>query len=104
VLISTAFASHRVVMSGIQPTGIPHIGNWLGAIDQWRKLQSTVTADADAGNTDIIVCIADLHSITVTHEPTVLRYICTSVGVSVCLSVFLSVLLKCSYVCTYLTL
>jgi len=64
----SVWASQRVVMSGIQPTGVPHIGNWLGAIDQWRKLQ-------DAGSdTDVIVCIADLHSITVPHQPHVLRY------------------------------
>jgi len=63
----STLASHRVVMSGIQPTGIPHIGNWLGAIDHWRKLQDSST------DTDVIVCIADLHSITVPHDPPVLR-------------------------------
>jgi len=68
VLIS-ALASHRIVMSGIQPTGIPHIGNWLGAIDQWRKLQNCEP------DTDVIVCIADLHSLTVPHDPQILRYI-----------------------------
>jgi len=64
----SALASHRVVMSGIQPTGVPHIGNWLGAIDQWRKLQNA------SSDTDVIVCIADLHSITVPHDPRLLRY------------------------------
>jgi len=61
-------APRRVVMSGIQPTGIPHIGNWLGAIDQWRQLQ-------DSGDNDsVIVCIADLHSLTVPpQEPHTLR-------------------------------
>jgi len=83
VLISSALASHRVVMSGIQPTGVPHIGNWLGAIDQWRKLQNTGAVNADGDKTDVIVCIADLHSITVTHEPAVLRY--TSASVCLCL-------------------
>ena len=60
-------APHRVVMSGIQPTGVPHIGNWLGAIDHWKQLQDSCS---DGG---IIVCIADLHSITVPHEPHTLR-------------------------------
>ena len=69
--MSAVLMSHRVVMSGIQPTGVPHIGNWLGAIDQWRQLQST---DSDEANTDpLIVCIADLHSLTVAPDPTVLR-------------------------------
>jgi len=66
VLLS-ALAPHRVVMSGIQPTGIPHIGNWLGAIDQWRQLQDSCS------DTDIIICIADLHSITAPREPHILR-------------------------------
>lgn len=66
VLLSV-LAPHRVVMSGIQPTGVPHIGNWLGAIDHWRQLQDSCTG---AG---VIVCIADLHSITVPHEPHTLR-------------------------------
>jgi len=65
--MSTLARRCRVMMSGIQPTGVPHIGNWLGAIDQWRHLQ-----DSD-DNTAVIVCIADLHSITVPHEPRSLR-------------------------------
>jgi len=67
--MSALLAPRRVVMSGIQPTGIPHIGNWLGAIDQWRQLQ-------DSGDNDsVIVCIADLHSLTVPpQEPHALRY------------------------------
>jgi len=56
-------------MSGIQPTGIPHIGNWLGAIDQWQQLQNSCS------DTNVIVCIADLHSITVPHQPQILRYL-----------------------------
>ena len=67
--MSAVLMSHRVIMSGIQPTGVPHIGNWLGAIDHWRQLQS------NDSNTDVIICIADLHSITVSHDPTVLRYV-----------------------------
>jgi len=65
----SSLASHRIVMSGIQPTGIPHIGNWLGAINQWTKLQNSLP------DADVIVCIADLHSITVPHQPDILRYL-----------------------------
>jgi len=75
--MSAVLMSHRVVMSGIQPTGVPHIGNWLGAIDPWRQLQSNDGAQSDTSNTDVdvIVCIADLHSVTVSRDPTVLRYV-----------------------------
>src|SRR5580692_6632058 len=32
-------SSDQVIFSGIQPTGIPHLGNYLGALQQWVKLQ-----------------------------------------------------------------
>ena len=46
---STAFYRHqalstkgndKVIMSGIQATGVPHIGNYLGAFKQWVQMQS----------------------------------------------------------------
>lgn len=46
-----------VVYSGIQPTGIPHIGNYLGAINNWAKLQDETGTH--------IYCVVDLHSITI---------------------------------------
>ncbi|KAJ8315153.1 hypothetical protein KUTeg_007303 [Tegillarca granosa] len=51
------------VFSGIQPTGVPHIGNYLGAIQNWVKLQDQYK--------DIIYCVVDLHSITVPQDPKV---------------------------------
>ncbi|XP_033730275.1 tryptophan--tRNA ligase, mitochondrial-like isoform X2 [Pecten maximus] len=53
------------VFSGIQPTGIPHIGNYFGAIKNWIKLQDT--------NDSVIYSIVDLHSVTVPQDPTTLR-------------------------------
>ncbi len=50
--------------SGIQPTGNIHIGNYLGAIRQW------VASQAQYEN---ILCIVDLHAITVPQDPHVLR-------------------------------
>lgn len=50
----------KVVFSGIQPTGIPHLGNYLGAIKQWVELQK------DPG--EIYYSIVDLHALTITHE------------------------------------
>lgn len=48
------------VFSGIQPTGQLHLGNYLGAVRQWTKMQH---------QTDAFYCIVDLHSITVPQEP-----------------------------------
>lgn len=48
------------VFSGIQPTGDIHIGNYLGALRNWVKLQD----DYDA-----IYCVVDLHAITAPYDP-----------------------------------
>jgi len=52
------------VLSGIQPTGSPHIGNYLGALKNWAKIQYDY---------DSIYCIVDLHAITAYQEPRELR-------------------------------
>ncbi|MCF3946486.1 tryptophan--tRNA ligase [Acidiphilium sp. AL] len=52
------------IFSGIQPTGIAHLGNYLGAIQNWAALQE--------GN-ESIYCLVDLHAITVWQEPDALR-------------------------------
>ncbi|KAL3280904.1 hypothetical protein HHI36_004131 [Cryptolaemus montrouzieri] len=51
----------RRIFSGIQPTGMIHLGNYLGAIVQWKKLQDD--------NEDVILELADLHSITLPQDP-----------------------------------
>ncbi|MFN9631504.1 MAG: tryptophan--tRNA ligase [Cyanobacteriota bacterium] len=48
------------VLSGVQPTGALHLGNWLGAIRNWVDLQR---------HHDTYFCVVDLHAITVPHEP-----------------------------------
>ena len=48
------------VLSGVQPTGALHLGNWLGAIRNWVDLQH---------KHDTFVCVVDLHAITVPHDP-----------------------------------
>ncbi|NOY54914.1 MAG: tryptophan--tRNA ligase, partial [Actinobacteria bacterium] len=50
----------KTVFSGIQPTGGIHIGNYLGALRNWARLQD----DYDA-----IYCVVDLHAITVDYDP-----------------------------------
>lgn len=59
---------NRVIFSGIQPTGIPHIGNYLGALREWVRLQN------DAGAKDkCIYSIVDLHALTGNQSPHELR-------------------------------
>lgn len=48
------------VLSGVQPTGQLHIGNYLGALKSWAEIQ---------GRYESIFCIVDLHAITVYQKP-----------------------------------
>lgn len=57
------------VVSGIQPTGKPHLGNYLGAIRNYVKLQD----DAHASGGECLIFIADLHAISMSHNPAELR-------------------------------
>ena len=54
------------VLSGIQPTGNLHLGNYLGAIRNWVAMQDDVAAKGEPGS-GCFFFLADLHSITV-HE------------------------------------
>lgn len=56
--------TNKRVFSGIQPTGIPHLGNYLGAIRHWVAMQE---------QDECLYCIVDLHAITVPREPERLR-------------------------------
>ncbi|WP_199610546.1 tryptophan--tRNA ligase [Flocculibacter collagenilyticus] len=56
-----------VVLSGVQPSGILTIGNYMGALRQWVKLQETH---------DCLFSIVDLHAITVRQDPQALRSAC----------------------------
>ncbi len=53
------------VVSGIQPTGKPHLGNYLGAIVNYVKLQEEA---AKAGG-HCLIFLADLHAISMPHNP-----------------------------------
>ncbi|PZD72781.1 Tryptophan--tRNA ligase [Acaryochloris thomasi RCC1774] len=55
--------SKQRVLSGVQPTGTPHLGNYLGAIANWVDQQQQY---------ENFFFIADLHAITVPHDPKVL--------------------------------
>jgi tryptophanyl-tRNA synthetase len=51
------------ILSGIQPSGTMHIGNYLGAVKQWVASQ----------NPDAYYCVVDLHALTLEIEPATLR-------------------------------
>ncbi len=52
------------VVSGIQPTGNLHLGNYLGAIQRWAKMQEEA---------ECLFFLADLHAVTVYNDPAELR-------------------------------
>lgn len=58
----------KIIFSGIQPTGVPHLGNYLGALRQWAKLQ-----DESDKSTRLIYSLVDLHAITIRQDPARLR-------------------------------
>ncbi|KAF2861870.1 tryptophanyl-tRNA synthetase [Piedraia hortae CBS 480.64] len=58
----------RVILSGIQPTGVPHLGNYLGALKEWVRIQ-----DESPQDDTFIWMIADLHAMTIHQDPRKLR-------------------------------
>lgn len=54
----------KKILSLIQPTNTPHLGNYLGAMQNWVKMQDEF---------ECTYGIADLHSITVRQDPVKLR-------------------------------
>ncbi len=53
------------IFSGIQPSGELHIGNYLGAVQNWVRLQE--------GRDATFYCVVDLHALTGNYEPADLR-------------------------------
>ncbi|KAJ9221621.1 hypothetical protein DTO027B5_2756 [Paecilomyces variotii] len=58
----------KTIFSGIQPTGVPHLGNYLGALREWVRLQND-----SATGTKLIFSIVDLHALTVPQDASRLR-------------------------------
>ena len=52
------------VVSGIQPTGHLHLGNYLGAIRNWVRMQDEMDSDSEC-----LFFLADLHAISMPHDP-----------------------------------
>ena len=69
------------VVSGIQPTGNLHLGNYLGAIRNWVRMQDAMEAanraqvaeGVDAPENQCLFFLADLHAISQPHDPAELR-------------------------------
>jgi hypothetical protein len=79
---ASAGVKTRRVLSGVQPTGSLHLGNYLGAIQQWVNFQNnnnntdtTTTKDGmhnattNGATTSCYFCVVDLHAITMPHDP-----------------------------------
>ena len=63
-MVTEQFEQKKILFSAIQPSGILTIGNYLGALSNFKKLQSDYRS---------IFSLADLHTLTVKQEPSVLR-------------------------------
>ena len=57
-------STRQRIFSGIQPTGNLHLGNYLGAIRNWVRLQDDY---------DCLFCVVDLHAITAWQDPAELQ-------------------------------
>lgn len=64
----SSLTSQKVIFSGIQPTGVPHLGNYLGALREWGQLQNNATEE-----TKLLFSIVDLHALTVPQDASQLR-------------------------------
>jgi tryptophanyl-tRNA synthetase len=72
ILIRRSLPSHpkspepavKRILSGVQPTGTLHLGNYLGAIKQWVQYQDSYES---------YFCVVDLHAITLPQDPKLLK-------------------------------
>ena len=53
-------AAGRRILSGMRPTGKLHLGNLVGALENWVRLQDSMPC---------IYCVVDMHAITVWQDP-----------------------------------
>lgn len=72
--------SKKIIFSGIQPSGVIHLGNYLGAVKNWVTLQNGYTC---------LYSIADLHCLTVRQDPQALhenkrRLFCVLIACGLC--------------------
>ncbi|KAN0109813.1 hypothetical protein V8E52_008919 [Russula decolorans] len=65
--VSTQSVSPHIIFSGIQPTGIPHLGNYFGALANWVKLQSTAVPGEK-----LFFSVVGWHALTLPQDPKLL--------------------------------
>lgn len=65
---SFSSSASQVIFSGIQPTGVPHIGNYLGALKEWVRFQNEAPPASQ-----LFFSIVDLHAITVNQTASQLK-------------------------------
>ncbi|KAG0237028.1 Tryptophan--tRNA ligase, mitochondrial [Mortierella sp. GBA43] len=66
---SSQSKERSIIFSGIQPTGQPHLGNYMGAISNWVALQEQAHLDQET----VLFSIVDLHALTMPQDPDKLR-------------------------------
>ncbi|XBQ16775.1 MAG: tryptophan--tRNA ligase [Oceanicaulis sp.] len=59
-----AYTGPERILSGMQPTGGLHLGNYLGALKWWVELQNS--------GAECFYCVVDMHALTVAHDPRLL--------------------------------
>ena len=64
-------AKRKVIFSGIQPSGNLTLGNYIGALRNWKLLEDDY---------DCLYSVVDLHAITVRQDPAQLRRRCLEVA------------------------
>ena len=72
--MASAAAEVTRIFSGIQPSGSLHLGNYLGAIRQWVRLQESCSS--------VLYSVVDLHVLTVHQSPLLLKRNIRSMAVS----------------------
>jgi tryptophanyl-tRNA synthetase len=60
----TLLTPKQTIFSGMQPSGVPSLGNYVGAIRNWGLLQERYNC---------LYCVVDMHAITVRQDPATLR-------------------------------
>ncbi|KAL9595803.1 MAG: hypothetical protein Q9219_006218 [cf. Caloplaca sp. 3 TL-2023] len=60
---TTSATSKKTIFSGIQPTGVPHLGNYLGALQQWVQIQNE-----SQPTSNLLFSIVDLHAMTLPYD------------------------------------
>ena len=86
------FKHVKQVFSGIQPTSVPHLGNYFGAIRPWIDIQNRKIDTESQQSCPMSISIVDLHAITVPRDAKQLKYCLTNL-------VSLSIIFISSFFC-----